>query len=61
MLDAAAVIPLEESEACFRLLAVDDDILENNEVFMIMVAAQNRNDMINTNVLVVISDNDGIK
>ena len=55
----AAVIPPGESEACFHPLAVDDEIIEDNEVFVVVVEAVNPIDVINKTVLVMITDNDG--
>ena len=59
MLDMATVIPLEKSEACFTLLAVDDSIVEDNEVFVVTIEALNPNDVINRNLLVMVADDDG--
>ena len=59
LMDLMAVIPPGASETCFQLQAVDDEIVEDNELFMVMVEAVNPNDVINRTALVMITDNDG--
>ena len=54
-------IPTEVSETCFQITAIDDDIVENNEEFMLVVDAVNLNDIVDGNTAVNISDNDGRK
>ena len=47
------------SEACFEILAVDDEIVENDEEFVVTAEADNPNDIVNGNVSINILDNDG--
>ena len=52
-------IPVGVSEVCFQLVAVDDVIVESDEMFILVVEATNSNDMVDGNIVVVtISDND---
>lgn len=60
LMDFVSVIPPGASESCFQLLAVDDEIIEETEVFMVIVETVNPNDVINKTILVVVTDNDGI-
>ena len=60
ILNISSVIPPGVSEACLQLLATDDEIVEDDEVFTVMVKAGNPNDKVNGTASVVISDNDGI-
>ena len=53
-------IPIEESEACIQLGAVDDNIVENEEEFILAVKAINMNDVLDSNTTLFISDNDGM-
>lgn len=53
-------IPSGTSEACLQLLAVDDEIVEVEEVFVITLKAGNVNDVVFGNVSVNILDNDGM-
>lgn len=48
------------SEACLQLLAVDDGIVEDDEVFVITAESDNSNDIATGNVSVNILDNDGV-
>ena len=43
------VIPVGKSEACFQLVAVDDETAESNETFTLVVEATNPNDMVDGN------------
>ena len=52
------VISQGEDKSCFELLAIDDDIIEDDELFTIVVEAIHPNDK-GTNTTVTISDNDG--
>lgn len=54
-------IPIGVSEVCFQVVAVDDDIVENEEEFFLIIKPLNLNDMVNGNVTCFISDNDGKK
>ena len=53
-------IPIGESEACIHLGAVDDNIVENEEEFILAVRAININDVLDRNTTLFISDNDGM-
>ena len=46
------------SQACFQLVAIDDTIVESEEVFTLIIEASNSNDIVSGNVTVVIVDND---
>lgn len=47
-------------ETCLKLVSVDDDLIEGEEIFSVMVVVQNENDRVNGNVTVIIFDNDGM-
>ena len=53
------VIPPGVSEACLQLLAVDDEIVESNELFTAVVEAHDPNDMVDGATSFAILDNDG--
>ena len=53
-------IPIGESKACIQLEAVDDNIVENEEEFILAVKAINMNDVLDSNTTIFISDNDGM-
>ena len=53
-----AIIPREENATCFNLLAIDDAIIEDEEVFTITFEALHSNDM-DINATITITDNDG--
>lgn len=53
------MIPSGLYEACFQVRAVDDDIIEDTELFTVMVETSNANDVVNGTTLMIISDNDG--
>ena len=55
----SSVIPPEMSEACLELVAVEDEIVENDELFTLTVDTENSNDVVDGNVSVVVMDNDG--
>ena len=55
-----AEIPIGASETCFQVEAVDDEIVESEEVFAVIIAATHPNDMVNGSTTVVINDNDGM-
>ena len=52
------VISRGQDKTCFELMANDDDIIEDDELFTIVVEAIHPNDR-GTNTTVTISDNDG--
>ena len=52
------VIPTGESEICFQLLAVDDEIVESEEELILIVEPTNPNDRVVGNTTVTIVDND---
>ena len=60
IMDSVIEIPIGESEACIHLGAVDDNIVENEEEFILAVKAINMNDVLDSNTTLFISDNDGI-
>ena len=45
-------------EVCFQVLAVDDEIIESEEEFTLIVEPTNQNDGIDGNTTIIISDND---
>ena len=53
------VISTGQFEACFQLLANEDDIVESDEAFTVMAEAIYPSDEVNGSVSVLISDNDG--
>ena len=53
------VIPPGDSEACFQLLAVDDETVEDDELFTVVVETGNSNDILNETATIIMSDNDG--
>ena len=57
--NSSFVIPPGVSNVCIQLLAVDDDIVEGEEVLIGEVVATNLRDSVNGNVSIVIIDNDG--
>ena len=48
------------TEACLELLAVDDEIVEDTELFKVIVNTESPNDMVNGTTMIIILDNDGI-
>ena len=48
------------SKACLLLLAVDDEIVEDNELFTVTVETENPRDTVNGNASIIVSDNDGM-
>ena len=58
-MNESTIIPPGVSEACFELLAVDDEIVEDNECFTVMVKAENPSDLVNGTTVMIIFDNDG--
>lgn len=52
------MIPIGESSVCFQVLAVNDKIIENEEVFTLIVEPFNPNDIIDGNTTLIIVDND---
>lgn len=59
IVNMSTIIPPEEFEACLQLAAVDDEIVEDHEFFIVMVEALNPNDVVNGTASIIISDNDG--
>ena len=55
----STVISPRESKACLLLLAVDDEIVEDNELFTVTVETENPRDTVNGNASIIVSDNDG--
>ena len=53
------IIPPGDSEACLQLLATDDEIVEDDEHFIVMAETVNSNDIVNGTTSIIISDNDG--
>ena len=53
------VVPVNTSEVCFQLEAIDDEIVEDEEFYTLVVNALNPNDIVDANTTVVILDNDG--
>ena len=47
-------------EACLQLVSVNDEIIEDEETFSVVVVARNENDRVNGNATVIIFDNDGM-
>ena len=52
-------IPVGKFKACLQILATDDGIAENDEVFTITFKATNPKDKVTGSASVTISDNDG--
>ena len=46
-------------QACFKVEAKEDVFIELDEVFSIFVDTINTHDVVNTNITLVITDNDG--
>ena len=59
IVNMTSVIPPGVSEACVLLLAVEDEVVEDNEVFTIIVNTEDPSDTVNGSISIVISDNDG--
>ena len=53
-----AIVPVGESQACFQIVAIDDTIVEGEEVFTLVAEAQNSRDIICDNATINILDND---
>ena len=58
IIDRPIVIQIGESEVCFQLLAVDDEIIESEEDLILIVEPTNPNDRVVGNTTVTIVDND---
>lgn len=58
MLNQPVEIPAGESKACFQLEAVDDKIIEAEEMLTLVVETVYLNDTVDGNTTVIISDND---
>ena len=48
-----------ETEYCFHLLAVHDEIVEGDEEYTVVIMSPNSSDRVNGSISVIISDNDG--
>ena len=59
VVNTSTIIPPGVFEACLQLVAIDDEIVEDSEVFTVVVEAMNPNDMVNGTASIIISDNDG--
>ena len=55
----STVISPGASEACLPFLAVDDEIVEDNELFTVTVETENPRDTVNGNASIIVFDNDG--
>ena len=58
MINEPVEIPIGATKACIRLEAVDDEIIEADEIFILVIETIHSNDSIDGNTTVVISDND---
>ena len=59
IMNLSSTVPPGESEGCVQILAVDDEVVEENEVYTVFVQAENANDRVNGSVTIIITDNDG--
>ena len=48
-----------ETEYCFQLLALHDEIVEGDEDYIVFIMSANSSDRVNGSISVIISDNDG--
>ena len=55
----ATIIPPGLTRACLQLEAIDDEIVEDNELFMVIIEAVNPSDSVNGTTSLTIYDNDG--
>ena len=58
-MNKSTLIPPGVSEACIQLLAVNDEIVEDDEAFILTIESELPQDRVNGSVSVIISDNDG--
>ena len=58
-MNMSTVLSPDVFRACIELLAVDDEIVEDDEGFIIIVEAANPRDRVNRNASITILDNDG--
>ena len=58
-MNKTTLIPPGLSEACIQLLAVNDEIVEDDEAFILTIESELPQDRVNGSVSVIISDNDG--
>ena len=58
-MNKTTLIPPGVFEACIQLLAIDDEIIEDDEVFILTIESELPQDRVNGSVSVIISDNDG--
>ena len=59
IVNMTTVIPPGVSEACILVLAVDDEIVESNELFYVTVDMGNPRDTVSGNATLTVADNDG--
>ena len=57
--NVSTVIPPGSSKACLQFLAIDDNIVENHEMFTMIAETRNPNDTVNGTTSIIIIDNDG--
>ena len=60
IVNVSTIIPPGVFEACLQLVAVDDETVEDHELFIVVVETINPSDMVNGTTSIIISDNDGI-
>ena len=60
IVNSSTVIPPGVSEACIQFVAIDDELIEDEEHFSVVVEVGNPNDIVYGNTTVTILDNDGI-
>ena len=59
-LNLTIFVPVGQMEACFQLVAINDDIAENDEIITITFEAANPMDIVSGTVTATIFDNDGM-
>ena len=59
VMNVSTIIPPGVYEACIKVLAIDDRIIEGDEIFTVSVEVEDQRDRIDGNATVIISDNDG--
>ena len=59
IVNKTTLIPPGVSAACIQLLAIDDEIVEDDEAFILTIESELPQDRVNGSVSVIISDNDG--
>lgn len=58
LINPPVTIPSGVPEACFHVVAIDDKIVEDREVFTLMVETTNTYDDVDINMTIIILDND---